>query len=365
MPKVTIVQVVYNHKQFIEPVFSAIFGQTFSDFHVVAVISGNDDGGKELLMEKFPQVEIIDPGFNIGFAAGHNLVFEKFDSEFFQLVNPDLILEPDYVEKLLKAFDDPKVGAVTGKLYQVERGVISNFKFPNFVKIFQTNFQHDHILDTTGVTISKSGRARDRGQHEVDSGQYDALANVQAVSGAGPMLRREALQLTRLPKLQDPNDKIQINSKLQITNFKSDQEYFDEDFHSYWEDVDLSWRMSNAGWKNVFVPEAVGYHGRGVGSSEQGYINVFAYIKYHKTISPRIRQLNYQNHLFMYLKNSKWLYPQFFIREFFMLGYILLFEWSTLSVVPKMMRLLPKMWRKRSLILSEQKKIFANKKPIV
>ena len=30
-----------------------------------------------------------------------------------------------------------------------------------------------NVLDTTGVTISKSGRARDRGQHEVDKGQYD------------------------------------------------------------------------------------------------------------------------------------------------------------------------------------------------
>ena len=51
-------------------------------------------------------------------------------------------------------------------------------------------------------------------------------------------------------------------------------EYFDEDFHSYWEDVDLSWRMSNAGWKNIFVPSAIGYHGRGAGSSEKGYADV-------------------------------------------------------------------------------------------
>src|SRR5581483_6909940 len=116
MPKVTVVQVIYNSKRFIEPCFSAIFKQTFKDFNVVAVISGNTDGGKELLMEKFPQVEIIDPGFNIGFASGHNLVFEKFKSDFFQLVNPDLIIEPEYIETMLKAFDEKKVGAATGKL---------------------------------------------------------------------------------------------------------------------------------------------------------------------------------------------------------------------------------------------------------
>ncbi|MFI5205990.1 MAG: glycosyltransferase, partial [Candidatus Paceibacterales bacterium] len=124
MPKVTVVQVVYNSRRFMEPVFSAIYSQTHKDFNVVAVISGNDDKGKELLMEKFPQVEIIDPGYNIGFAAGHNLVFDKYDSEFFQLLNPDLILEPNYIAEMLKTFADPKVGAATGKLYQVNRDEI-------------------------------------------------------------------------------------------------------------------------------------------------------------------------------------------------------------------------------------------------
>src|ERR1700722_10440207 len=200
MSKVTIVQVVYNNRRFIEPVFSAIFNQTYTDFNVVAVISGNDDGGKELLQQKFPDVEIIDPGYNIGFAAGHNLVFEKYDSEFFQLVNPDLILEPDYMEQMLKAFVDPKVGAATGKLYQTSADEIS----AGILKVSKVTF------DTTGVTISKSGRARDRGQHEVDTGQYDTQTSVQAVSGAGPMYRGAALQSTSY-------------------NLSGRSEYFDED----------------------------------------------------------------------------------------------------------------------------------------
>lgn len=315
MPKITVVQVIYNNRRFIEPVFSAIFRQTFKDFNVVAVISGNEDGGKELLMEKFPQVEIIDPGYNIGFAAGHDLVFQKYNPEFFQLVNPDLILENDYIEEMLKAFADEKVGAATGKLYQADRDDISG----NTIKP-----RLEKILDTTGVIIRKSGRARDRGQHEVDREQYDNQINVQAVSGAGPVFRKTALEAV-----------------------KQDGQYFDEDFHSYWEDVDLSWRMQNAGWKNIFVPAAVGYHGRGAAASKHGYFDVVGFIKHHKTISPRIKQLNYKNHILMYIKNSPYLYPQFFIREFFMFCYILVFETSTLKVLPQMLKLLPKMWKKR------------------
>jgi GT2 family glycosyltransferase len=320
MARVTIVQVVYNNRRFIEPVFSAIFNQTYKDFNVVAVISGNDDKGKELLMEKFPQVEIIDPGFNIGFAAGHNLVFDRYSSDFFQLVNPDLILEPDYIEQILKAFDDPKVGAATGKLYQFKD-----------LRLKIEDYRINKILDSTGVAIFKSGRARDRGQHELDSHQYDALTLVDAVSGAGCMYRNTALQATRY--------------KLLATN-----EFFDPDFHSYWEDVDLSWRMKNAGWKNIFVPAAIGYHGRGAGSSKNGYADVFGFIRHHKNLPLRIRRLNYQNHIFMYIKNSPYFYPQFFVREFFMLGYIIFFEISTLSILPGMLKLLPKMFKKRSLI---------------
>jgi GT2 family glycosyltransferase len=333
-PKVTIIQVVYNNRKWIPAVFDAIYNQTFKDFKVVAVISGNDDKSKELIMEKYPQTEIIDPGYNIGFAKGHNLVFEKYcnpslnpspyegrgggEVEFFQLVNPDMIMEPNYVEEMLKAFKNEKVGAATGKLYK-----ISNFKFQI------SNFEKSRILDTTGVSISKSGRARDRGQHEIDNHQYDNLTEVDGVSGAGCMYRAAALQ----------------NIKYQISNIKF--EFFDEDFHSYWEDVDLSWRLKNAGWKNVFVPSAVGYHGRTAGSSKGGYFKIISFIKHHQQLPERIRQLNYKNHIFMYIKNSPWFYPQFFIREFFMLVYIVLFEISTLKVLPEMFRLFSKMWKKR------------------
>jgi GT2 family glycosyltransferase len=329
MSRVTLIQVVYNNRKYIEPVFSAMMNQTFRDFDIVAVIAGNDDGGKELIAEKFPGVNIIDPGYNIGFAKGHNLVFAQSDSEFFQLVNPDLIMEPDYVEKMLRAFEDSKVGAATGKLYQ--------FKDLRF-KI--EDLRQNKILDSTGVIIGKSGAARDRGQHEVDSGQFDGDRTVPAVSAAGAMYRRTALESVKIPK----------GLSSQPLALGANNEYFDEDFHSYWEDVDLAWRMTNAGWKCVFVPAALAYHGRGAGSSKGGYKKVFSYIAFHRAMPPHIRQLNYQNHLLMYIKNSPWFYPQFFFRELAMFAYIILFEISTLKVVPNIVKLLPRMWKKRRLV---------------
>ena len=319
MSKVTVVQVIYNSKRFIEPVFEAIFKQTYKDFNVVVVIAGNEDGGKELLQQKFPQVEIIDPGYNIGFAKGHNLVFDRYASDFFQLVNPDLIMEPDYIEQMLKAFEDPKVGAATGKLFKIpaDAFTFSAEQFNSHKATFKT-------LDTTGITIHKSGHMRDRGQHEIDNGQYDNSKVVKSVCAAGAMYRKSALGFV-----------------------KYKNEYFDEDFHSYWEDVDLGWRITNSGLKCLYQPSAVSYHGRGTPSTIGGYKKVFAFIKQHRKINIWIRRQNYKNHFFTYLKNSPYFYPSFFVREFFMFVYLLIFETPVLKVLPKFFKLLPKMWEKR------------------
>ncbi len=321
MVKVTLVQVVYNHRRFIPKVYEAIFAQTYTDFDVVAVIAGNDDGGKEYITEHFPQVKIIDPGYNIGFAKGHNLVFSQSNSDFFQLVNPDLIMAPTYIEHMLKVFEESHVGAATGKLLRFD-----------FDKNEPTN-----IIDTTGVVLYKTGRGRDRGQHEVDQGQYDNQMDLIALSGAGAMYRRAALEAI---KYQREDGAV---------------EYFDEDFHSYWEDVDLSWRMVNAGFSCRYVPDAVAYHGRGAGSSKQGYKNVWAFVRHHQKISPWVRRLNFKNHILLYFKNSPKLYWKFFAREFFMLGYITVFEIRTLGILPELFRQLPSMLKKRTFIQEHRK----------
>jgi GT2 family glycosyltransferase len=128
-------------------------------------------------------------------------------------------------------------------------------------------------------------------------------------------------------------------------------EYFDEDFVAYWEDVDLSWRLNHCGYKNVYVPQAVGYHGRTAGQAEGGYLHLLRFIQHHKKISPSVRRLNYKNHILMYLKNSRFIHPLFILREIAMFVYILVFEISTLKAIPEMFHLWPKIKRKRDYIL--------------
>lgn len=314
--KVSVIVVIYNSKKFIKPVFDAIFAQTHKDLEVFAVINANEDGSKEFIAQTHPQVKILDSGVNVGFAGGNNWAIRESEGTFIQLVNPDLVMEPNYIEELLKVFEDKKVGAATGKLLR--------FDFDNI--------QKTKIIDSTGVVMSGSGRARDRGQLAEDVGQYEIPGPVFAVSGAGPMYRRSALEEVKY-----------------CENYKC--EYMDEDFVAYWEDVDISWRLNHLGYKNMYEPKAIAYHGRTAGSSMGGYAHVFKFIKHHAKLSKEIRKLNYRNHIFMYLKNKKWPSLSFIFREIAMLGYIILFEPSTLKVVPEMIRLWPKIRRKREYIL--------------
>src|SRR3954468_23148707 len=100
--KVSVILVIYNAKKFIKPVFDAIFAQTHQDLEVIVVINGNEDGSRELIIQNYPNVKIIDPGVNLWFSKGNNLAITESSGEFIQLVNQDLILEPDYIEKVLK-----------------------------------------------------------------------------------------------------------------------------------------------------------------------------------------------------------------------------------------------------------------------
>ncbi len=316
MPKVSVILVIYNAKKYIKPVFDSIFAQTYKDFEVIAVINGNADGSKELIQQNYPQVKIIDPGANLWFSKGNNLGIRESEGEFVFLVNQDLILEPEYIEKILPAFNDQRVAAATGKILRYDFEKMQKLK----------------IIDSTGIMMSNSGRAKDRGQLQEDKGQFDNDRDVFGVTGACAFYRRSALEEIKY-----------------CENYKC--EYFDEDFVAYWEDADLSWRLNHLGYKNVYVPQAVAYHGRTAGSAKGGYLHLFSFVKHHSELSKDILKLNYKNHIFMYLKNTYLPSPSFIFREMAMLGYILVFETSTLKVIPEMIKLWPKMMRKRRFIL--------------
>ena len=87
----------------------------------------------------------------------------------------------------------------------------------------------DKKINSTGICISRSGAAWDRGEFEQDHGQYDHEEEVFCPCAGAALYRRTML------------DEIGL---------------FDEDFFLFMEDVDLGFRGRLAGWKCIYVPEA-------------------------------------------------------------------------------------------------------------
>ena len=324
MPKIAINLLGYNQEHHeIAECMDAILKQTFQDFILVFSDNGSKNQLVEFVQEKYgshPKVRVVDNAANLGYAPGHNKFFAESDTELVMPINPDAILEPEFLENIISAFNDPKIAGATGKMLRP-----------------YSDSDGNRILDGTGIVVSKSRRGKERGQLEPDKGQYDNSPWIFGISGSAAVYRKAALE------------EVKIND-----------EYFDTDFFMYWEDLDLSWRLRLMGWEMVYVPKARVQHERAAGQSEGGYKKVGKFIKHHKNLPDKIKKWNWRNHLFTIIKNDfGWAFwkalPYILVREVAMLGFIVVFETKTLTVIPEFFRLLPRILKKRNIIQARKK----------
>jgi len=113
--------------------------------------------------------------------------------------------------------------------------------------------------------------------------------------------------------------------------------------------------MVNAGWMIKYQPKALAYHGRAAASSVHGYKGVWSFIKHHRQIPQSIREWNYKNHIFLFIKNSPKWYWKFFAREFFYNCFAIFWETSTYKILPTFFKQLPSIWQKRKYIQAHRK----------
>lgn len=318
--KVSINLVTWNGKKYLPYCLDSIFNQTFRDFSLFILDNGSTDGTAEYLKAfRFPisEMEIAFNENNVGFAAGHNQAVRATESDYVLMLNQDIILEPDFLENLVKFMDNhPEAGAVTGKLLRWDFG----------------NNQKTDMLDSAGIELFKNHRGAELGTGEKDGEKWSDPREVFGVSGAAPLYRRAALREVA---------------------FKG--EYFDEDFFSYKEDVDLAYRLRLVGWRAWLVPGARAYHDRTAKiEASLGLLgrrkNKSAFVNYH----------SYKNHLFFLLKDVpagiwwrwgcriKWY-------EFKKFIFLLFLETKTLGGLGEFLKKFFKMVRKRKWIMAHRK----------
>lgn len=224
MSKVAVQILTWNGKEHLPALFSSLRKQTFQDFDLYIIDNGSTDGTGKALEEAvrdFPRgVRMGLLPKNLGFAAGHDMLFAMGEEPYALCVNQDTELDPAYLDRLVHFLDEhPEAASAAGKLLR--------------------NGPAGDIIDSAGLKRHLTGAVSDIGAGETDKGQYDSVAEVFGVSGALSLYRRTA-----------------------VLKASPDGALFDESFFAYKEDVDLAWRLNLAGYRSYRVGTAVARHTR-------------------------------------------------------------------------------------------------------
>ncbi len=219
-PRVTVVIPNWNGERFLRLCLGSLQDQSFRAFETIVVDNGSVDGSIAFVKEQFPEVHVVPLGENRGIAAAFNAGIEASTGEYVVLLNNDTEQDPGWLEVLVRAAEDhPESGLFASKL---------------------VDFHDRRVLDGAGDAMRLSGLPYRLGHGERDGVRFDKPGYVFGACAAAALYRRGMFDEVGL---------------------------FDEDFVSYCEDGDLSFRAQLAGYRCFYVPDAVVYH---MGSASTG-----------------------------------------------------------------------------------------------
>lgn len=172
------------------------------------------------------RAEVLSLDENTGFAGGCNRGFAHIQdqAEYVAFMNPDVRVEPGLFQQCVAVMEaDRHIGCVAPLLVRPD-----------------------------GVTVDSAGQVlkaatlevRDRGYGEALRPELEKPCRVLAACGALAVFRVKALE-----------------------SVMEDRGPWAQEFFCFWEDLELGWRLNNAGWEVHFEPTARAEHGRGAGAA--------------------------------------------------------------------------------------------------
>jgi GT2 family glycosyltransferase len=221
-PHIAVVIPNWNGLEHLDVCLRSVMDQSVPPDEVVVVDNGSTDGSAEFVERIFPRVRCIRMGTNTGFAVAVNRGIRETQAELVVLLNNDTEVDRRWLEELAGAMQaDASAGMAACKMLRFDRR---------------------DVIDGAGDALTRAGSPFTRGSGEQDGPRFDVKEYVFGACGGASIYRRAMLDV--------------IGS-------------FDEEFVSYYEDVDLSLRAQLAGWRCLYVPTARCYHKRGATSARR------------------------------------------------------------------------------------------------
>jgi GT2 family glycosyltransferase len=231
----SVVIVSYNVRYFLEQCLLSVRKAASGVQCEIFVVDNNSpDGSCEMVSAKFPEVHLIKNLSNNGFSAACNQAIALAGGRFILLLNPDTVIEEDTFSKCISFMTThPEAGATGVKMLDGNGRML-----PESKRAFPTPATALFKMAGLSFLFPKSKYFNRYYLGHLDDSK---TAEADIISGAFMFIRREALEKTGL---------------------------LDEKFFMYGEDIDLSYRLIKAGYRNYYFPEVKIIHYKGESTSK-------------------------------------------------------------------------------------------------
>ena len=237
-PKVSIIIVNFNQKQFTLNCLKSLGKITYPNYEIIVVDNNSQDGSVESITKMFPDVGQILNKSNSGYVGGNNAGIRQAKGKYLLILNNDTVVTPSFIEPLVEDLKNyPSLGIVQSKIFIMDK---------------------PKLLDNVASYLTNTGFLYHIGYLDVDKSEYQRYRETFAAKGACMLVRKEVLRLGA----------------------------FDKEFWCYFEETDLCWRAWVMGYHVAFEPKSIIYHKMGATSTTMRS----AFIHYH-SFKNRIRTI--------------------------------------------------------------------------
>jgi len=221
MVKTAIVILNWNTRNHLETFLPSLLKYTLSDESKIFVAdNASSDDSVGFLEKNYPDITLIQLDKNYGFAEGYNKALSQIEAQYYIILNSDIEVTENWINPLISLLDNDKtIGACMPKLK-------SYFDRESFEYAGAAG----GYIDKLGYPFCK-GRLFDT--IEKDHGQYDGCFEVFWATGACFVIKSEVFH--------------QMGG-------------FDPFYFAHQEEIDLCWRLQNAGYKIYCTTNSVVYH---------------------------------------------------------------------------------------------------------
>ncbi len=242
--KLSIVIVNYNVKHFLEQCLKSVYQAIQNIEAEVFVVDNNSiDGSQDMVRSSFTDVKLIANSKNTGFSTANNQAIKESKGEYVLLLNPDTVVPENCFQALLEFADKtPDLGGCGIPMYDGQG---------NYLPESKRGLPTPEVAFYKMIGLNKLfPKSKKFGKYHLGYLAPDQNHEVEILAGAFMLIRKKVL------------DKIGL---------------LDETFFMYGEDIDLSYRITKAGWKNYYFAGSriIHYKGESTKKLSTNYVKVF------------------------------------------------------------------------------------------